>query len=69
MPTTKKQMEWKKENGMQIGIYIPNKSGIPDALLEAIELEKTTKNAYCLKALRNQLAKDGYLHQILDDPN
>lgn len=53
--------EWQKENTLMCGVRIQNSSGIPAAMMMAIEAEKTTKNAYIITALREKLIRDGYL--------
>lgn len=65
MPTSKALLEWQKANRIVVALTIPNKSGIPDALLQAIEDMGVTKNAYCLEAVRQRLVRDGYLEKVL----
>lgn len=56
--------EWKKENTTKITCSILNKTGIPDALKEACEAQGVTRNAYTAEALRQRLAREGYLNRV-----
>ena len=53
--------KWQKENTQFIGIRIQNSSGIPEALMRALEDTGKTKNAYIIDAIREKLQRDGYL--------
>ena len=61
MPT--KQDEWKAKNTIMIGIRIQNSSGIPDALIKALEQSRKTKNGFIIEAIREKLIRDGYMTQ------
>lgn len=56
-----KENEWKAKNTLMIGVRIQNSSGIPDALMRALEQSGKTKNAYIIEALREKLIRDGYM--------
>ena len=53
--------EWQKENTLMCGIRIQNSTGIPAAMMKAIDARKTTKNAFIIEAIREKLIRDGYL--------
>lgn len=55
--------EWQKENTLMCGIRIQNSTGIPSAMMKAIEDEKTTKNAFIIAAIREKLIRDGYMQE------
>ena len=53
--------KWQKENTQFIGIRIQNSSGIPEALMRALEDTGKTKNGFIIDAIREKLQRDGYL--------
>lgn len=63
MPIKKAEEEWKAKNTLMIGIRIQNSSGIPEALMHALEESGKTKNAYIIEAIREKLIRDGYMQE------